>query len=125
MQIDMNKILFATLIFLFSSTVFSVSDKVTQFYDKADADFDRLGQGDGKLPVVMQSLRTFFSTYNPESLKLTTEILNSKTYTVAEKEKFMSVIMERQKALQNAFMNRLDYLVNDALEKKCNTKPVN
>lgn len=121
----MNKILFATLIFLFSSTVFSVSDKVTQFYDKADADFDRLGQGDGKLPVVMQSLRTFFSTYNPESLKLTTEILNSKTYTVAEKEKFMSVIMERQKALQNAFMNRLDYLVNDALEKKCNTKPVN
>ncbi len=90
------------------TTFAGTPDRVTQFYDKADSDFDK--------QTTLQGYRTFFSTFNQENLKLTVEILNSNKYSAAEKEKFVAMMAERQKAIQNSFMNRVDYLVNE----KCN-----
>lgn len=126
MQINMNKILLLAFVFFLASCSLGSlnpkgNDKITAFYDKADSDFYDLGERVSKLTTDKQLLeyikyfRAYFAVYSRDSLKLTAEILNSDEYSAQQKEKLLIVLEERQKALHNAFIDRLDFLINECL----------
>ncbi|HAZ14476.1 MAG: hypothetical protein A2X86_00265 [Bdellovibrionales bacterium GWA2_49_15] len=125
----MMKLIFCSVLLTLTSCAATVNypkvqEDIAHFYDQADSNFYEIGAAasqfpsERKLQAYMEKFRTFFIAFGRDSLKLTTEILTSTQFSAAEKEQFIAVIGERQAALHNAFMNRLEAEIYDSSEKK-------